>query len=233
MQAVPQREHRGPVGVRLLAHRGVVDAVHAGRDDRAHQPALEGERQPHARVVEPGGEGDERLERRRGDGPGSDDRDRERAVARAQQVLGDVEAGRRRHVEVEVGVVDEVEPPERGDAVHQPVPPVERVVEQHEGDERPGRARQPEEAEDAEAARRRGPRDRRHRRHGDEVGGRRRRRADGEVHGDAARRAVDPPAQRPAPLGHQQRARGEREGRHRQPEHRAAVRGRREAGRRR
>ena len=52
MERVPTREKTRPVAVGLIELVGVVDAVHARRDDDADEPSLEGQWQPQVRVME-------------------------------------------------------------------------------------------------------------------------------------------------------------------------------------
>jgi len=123
----------------------MVDAVHARGGQHAGQDALEPERQAGVAVVEQDGQKEEplpELERARARAGGEH---LERAVGRRDRHVGSVEAERGRAVEIEVDVVDQVEPPQERHFVGQDVPEIDAVIHQQEGGgvTDPGRRRQP------------------------------------------------------------------------------------------
>jgi hypothetical protein len=59
-----------------------------------------------------------------------------RADRNRERQLAEMKPQRRRRVEIAVDVVNEMEAPEKRDAMIRPMPPPQRVVEQDDGDER-------------------------------------------------------------------------------------------------
>jgi len=204
MQRVPPREHDGPVAVRFGLERRVVDAVHAWCDDDRGERAVERRRQPPVAVVERGRGLEHHLEDQHERDRRSDRRHLRGAPRARERELAGVEAQRRRHVEIEIGVVHEVKAPEHRHAMVEAMPDVHRVVEQqqpgHPGNER--RRRQPVQETEAAALRRAGDReaDGHDRQTHDKGGAERERR----IHRQALAAWPDARAQWRARLGHEQ-----------------------------
>src|SRR6185436_1938551 len=130
MQIIPPRQKARPVAVRLAEAVGVMDAVHARRDDETHEPPLDRARQLDVSVMEEDRREEDQLPDPNGVRRGAEDRDLRGAVERRDGVLAEVKAERRRRVEIVVDVMDEVKSPEESDAMTREVPPPERVVEE-------------------------------------------------------------------------------------------------------
>ncbi|GAC1347983.1 MAG: hypothetical protein NVSMB23_28160 [Myxococcales bacterium] len=145
MEPIPDGEQRPEVGVHLAGDHGVVDAVHARRDEQEAQRPVEGERQPHVRMVELRGDEQRGLpgEERRDVDP--DDRDLQRTEGHREQQLARVEPQGGGRVEVLVQVMGRVEPPEERNAVVREVPGPEAVIEQDDphADAQPARQAEP------------------------------------------------------------------------------------------
>ena len=114
----------------------MVHAVHVRRDDEPAQHAVERLRQAHIAVVEHRGGVEQHLEDQHRHGGRAERGDDAELDAHRQQDLDRVEARAGRHVEVEIGVVHAVQPPERRHGVEQHVLQVDGEIEQdHRGDD--------------------------------------------------------------------------------------------------
>ena len=193
MQPVPEGEAARPVGVRLLAHDRVVDAVHARRHEEPVEAPLGRDRQAHVRVVEHDRDERRGLPGREGERRHADQHHLRDAPPDRDHDLGEVEAQRRRGVEVEVHVVHDVKPPEERHAVREHVPAVERVVHEHDGEQEMEPGGQGCPAEEAPSPRLDPPRQRQYRRQLHEMDRTRAEGRDGEVAGRASQLGLDGP----------------------------------------
>ena len=129
-QAVPPGQVEAEVAVGLARDDRVMHAVHVGRHDDPAQHAVEPRRHAHVAVVEHRGGVEQHLEDQHGDGRRAQRRDHAELDAHRQQDLDRVEARAGRHVELEVGVVHAVQPPQRRHGVEQHVLQVDGEIEQ-------------------------------------------------------------------------------------------------------
>ena len=140
VQVVPRGEDARPVRVGLVAVVRVMDAVHPGRDNQAREHAFQRKRKARVRVMEEDRCGEKDLVHRDGERIGADDDDLQGPIPDRKHELAEVKTQSRRGVHVAVHVVNAMEAPEEGNAVVDPVPEPQRVVEQ---DDRCHRADEP------------------------------------------------------------------------------------------
>ena len=119
----------------------MVHAMHVGRDDDPAQHTVEPRRQAHIAVVEHRGGVEQHLEDQHRHGRRAEGGDDAELDTHRQQDLDRMEAHAGRHVELEVGVVHAVQPPQRRHRMEQHVLQVDGEIEQDDrGDDgKPGR----------------------------------------------------------------------------------------------
>lgn len=132
VKAIPDGETARPVRVSFGFDDGVMDAVHARRDEEGQQTALPPRGQAHIGM----------MEEDAGDEPGlpeevsgrreADEQDLRRAPGNGREQFAEVEAERGGGVEIEIDVMDKVESPEERHAMREDVPEVHGVVHQDE-----------------------------------------------------------------------------------------------------
>jgi hypothetical protein len=134
MQIVPPREQTRPVAVRLVEAIGVMDAVHARRDDDAHEDALHRHRQAHVCVMKKDRYEEDGLPEPQGLRIDADEEHLRGAHRNRQCQLAEIETQSRRRIQIAIDVMDEMKAPEKRDAMAGPMPPPERVIHQHDGE---------------------------------------------------------------------------------------------------
>ena len=141
-QAIPPGQVEAEVAVRLARSDRVVDAVHVGRDDEPAQRAVD-QRQAHVAVVEHRGGVEQHLEDQHGNRRRAERDDHGQLDHHREQDLDGVEAQPGGDVEVEIGVMHAVQPPQQRHGMEQHVLQVDGEVEQDDRDRDgdPGRQR--------------------------------------------------------------------------------------------
>ena len=113
----------------------MVDAVHVGRDQDPAQPAVDTYGQPDIAVIEHRRGVEQDFKNHHPQRRCAEHHHRAQLDDHRQQYLDRMEADPRRHVDVEVGMVHAMQPPQQGDGVEQHVLGVDDQVEQDDGNE--------------------------------------------------------------------------------------------------
>ena len=134
-QPVPPGQVEAVVRVGLPRIDGVVDAVHVGGDHEQPKHAVDGARQVDIGVVEERGGVEQHLEQEHRDGGRAEGCDHRQLDPHRDQDLDRVKTQAGGGVEVEIGMVHPVQPPEPGNGVEHDVLQVDREVEQQHRDQ--------------------------------------------------------------------------------------------------
>src|SRR6185369_6833581 len=118
----------------LVVEHRVVDAVHVRRYDETPQPPLRPAGERRVRVVEHRRDVEQHLEYHDGYWGGADRRHGRALDDGGKQDLDRVEAGAGAEVEVLIGMMHAVQPPEGRDGVEHDVLEVDRKIEQHDAE---------------------------------------------------------------------------------------------------
>ena len=129
-QTVPPGQVEAEIAVGLPRNDRMVHPVHLGRDHEPAQHAVDARRHPHVAVVEHRGRIQQNLEDQHGDGRRAESRHDRQFDGHGQQDFDRVKAGAGGDVEIEIGVVHPVQPPERGHRVEHDVLEIDREVEE-------------------------------------------------------------------------------------------------------
>src|SRR6267143_4286861 len=192
MHAVPARQQAREVRVRFLGARRVMDAVHPRRHDDRLQSLLDIDGQVDVAVVKDHREQQALLPDAQGLVIDAEQQDLGGPKPRGERELAEVEADAGAAIQVEIDVVNGVKTPERRGPVIQPVPDVERVVEEQESEDDSERARKGQHAQEPDLTARREPlhrSDKRHLARGCRGGGKQ---ADRQIAADTRRRRILP-----------------------------------------
>ena len=119
----------------------MVDAVHPRRDDDGVQSLLHLDRQFQVAVVEDDGHEEHLLPQAQRFAIDAEQQHLERAETGCHRQLAEMKPHTGRRIEIEIDVMHRVEAPEEWRVMIQPVPEVQRVVEEQESKGDPQRAR--------------------------------------------------------------------------------------------
>src|SRR5262245_5634004 len=130
MKVIPHGQTARPVRVRFLWDAGMVNAVKTRRHDEAGEKPLNVDRQFDVGVMKQNREEDDVLPDVERVGWDADYRNLHRAPWDRERELAGMETECGRRVEIAIDMMNQVEPPQPGDAVCEHVPHVEGVVEE-------------------------------------------------------------------------------------------------------
>tara|TARA_R100000501_G_scaffold1440_2_gene4319 strand:+ start:57829 stop:58494 length:666 start_codon:yes stop_codon:yes gene_type:complete len=136
MQPVPQADAARPVGIGGIATCHVMDPVHARCGQEQRQPPLPPARQANIGVMKQHAEEKEPVPNVVGPRIRAQQDDHRHAHRRRYRLVHRVKSDGRRHVEVQIDMVDPVESPQRRINMRPAVPPVHRPVERQKPRER-------------------------------------------------------------------------------------------------
>ena len=134
-QPVPPGQVETEIAVGFGRDVGMVDPVHVRRHDDPAQRPVEPQGQAHIAVIEHGGAVQQYLENQHGHGRRPDDDNGGQLEQHRKQDLDRMEAGAGRHVEIQVGMVHAVQPPQRRHGVKHDVLEIDDQIE-HDDRER-------------------------------------------------------------------------------------------------
>ena len=136
-QPVPPREIEAEIAVGLGPDDGVVDAVHVGRHHEPADQGVDGRGHAHIRVIEHRGGVEQDLENQHGQRRRADCRHHGELDQNGEHDLDRMEAHAGRHIDVEIGVVHAMQPPQHRHGVEQHVLEIDGKVEhQHRHQDR-------------------------------------------------------------------------------------------------